>query len=168
MTKTLVENLSLETKVSKALENNDERFILNLQKLHAQRLFWKPEGKNAICWAFYVVIDNKPIDGKVPQIMRCHLCYKTLVLYNPKKNLRKGLISYCKSNGTLALKKNVDEKYDLLAKKLDEKVNNAVKIEVERQLAKKRQNVSSFESFEFFSTKLPYKYDDNKNNFLKI
>jgi hypothetical protein len=30
MTKTLVENLSLETKVSKAIENNDERFILNL------------------------------------------------------------------------------------------------------------------------------------------
>lgn len=55
-----------------------------------------------------------------------------------------------------------------LQKKLDEEMNNVVKIEVERQLAKKKQNVFSFGIFEFFSTKLPHKYDDNKNNFLKI
>jgi hypothetical protein len=102
--KTLVENLSLDSEVNKAIEKNDERFILNLQKLHAQRLFWKLKGRNAICWAFYVLNDNKLMDGKVPQIMRCHLCYKTLVLYNPKINLRKGLISYCKSNGISTLK----------------------------------------------------------------
>jgi len=47
-----------------------------------------------------------------------------------------------------------------LQKKLDEKVNNVVRIELEKQLAKKRQNVSSFLIFNFFSTKLPYKIDD--------
>jgi hypothetical protein len=38
------------------------------------------------------------------------------MLYNPRTNLKKGLISYCKSNVILTLKK-----HDLLAKKLDEK-----------------------------------------------
>jgi hypothetical protein len=45
---------------------------------------------------------------------------------------------------------------------LDEEVNNAVKIEVERQPLKKRQNVSSFEIFEFFFIKLIYKKDEVK------
>ncbi len=54
----------------------------------------------------------------------------------------------------------MDVEHALLAKKLDEKVNNVVRIELEKQLAKERQNVSSFEIFNFFSTKLPYKIDD--------
>jgi hypothetical protein len=33
-----IENLSLETKASWASKSNDEIFILNLQKLHTQRL----------------------------------------------------------------------------------------------------------------------------------
>jgi hypothetical protein len=70
-----------------------ETSIENLN-LHAQRLFWKLEGRNAICWAFNIVNDNTPMDGKIPQVVRCHLCYKTLVLHNPKIKLRKGLISY--------------------------------------------------------------------------
>jgi hypothetical protein len=49
VTKTSIENLSLEIEVSKAFESNNERFILKLQKLHAQRLFWKLERINAIC-----------------------------------------------------------------------------------------------------------------------
>lgn len=106
----------METKVTKAIEKNNERFILNLQNLYVQRLFSKPKGRNAICWAFYAVNDNKPMDGKVPQIMRCHLCYKMLMLYNPRTNLRKGLISYCKSNAILTLKK-----HDLLAEKFYER-----------------------------------------------
>jgi hypothetical protein len=35
ITKISIENLSLETKASKAVESNDERFILNLQKLQS-------------------------------------------------------------------------------------------------------------------------------------
>jgi hypothetical protein len=78
--KTLIDNLSLEIEVSRASKSNDERFILNLQKLHAQRLFWKLEGRDAICRAFYVINDNKLVDGKIPQVMKyqCvpkHLCY---------------------------------------------------------------------------------------------
>jgi hypothetical protein len=124
MIETSIENLSLETNASWASKNYDERFILNLQKLHAQRLFWKPKGRNVICWAFYVVNDNKPMDGKIPQVMRCQLCYKTPMLYNPRTKLKKGLISYYKTNGISTLKKHVDVKHHLLANKLDEEMNN--------------------------------------------
>jgi hypothetical protein len=34
----------------------------NLTKLHAQRLFSKPNSRNAFCWAFYCVNDNKEVD----------------------------------------------------------------------------------------------------------
>jgi hypothetical protein len=47
--KTLVENLSLDIEVNKTIEKNDEGFILIFKKLDAQRLFWKPKGRNAIC-----------------------------------------------------------------------------------------------------------------------
>jgi hypothetical protein len=69
------------------------------------------------------VNDNKPMGGRIPQVMRCHLCYKKHVLYNPRIKLRKGLISYYKINGISTLKKNMDVKHNLLTKKLDEEVN---------------------------------------------
>ncbi len=116
--------MNLETKASWASKNYDERFTLNFQKLHAQKLFWKPKGRNVICWAFYVVNDNKPMDGKFPHIMRYHLCYKTPMLYNPRTKLKKGLISYYKTNGISTLKKHVDVKHHLLANKLDEEMNS--------------------------------------------
>jgi hypothetical protein len=49
------------------------------------------------------------------------------------------------------------EEHSLLAKKFDEEMNNPVRSELERQLIKKRQNISSSEIFEFFTTKVPYK-----------
>jgi hypothetical protein len=39
ITETSIENLSLETEANMACENNDESFILNLQKFHSQRFF---------------------------------------------------------------------------------------------------------------------------------
>ncbi len=44
----------------------------------------------------------------------------------------------------------MDVEHGLLAKKLDEELNNAMIIEVERKPTKKRLNVSSSEIFEFF------------------
>jgi len=92
-------NLSLEIEASKACESNNEIFILNLQKLHVQRLFWKPKKRNAICWIFYVVNDNKSVDGRVPQVMKCNLCYKTPTLYNPRTKLKKGDMNFEKTCG---------------------------------------------------------------------
>jgi hypothetical protein len=34
----------------------------NLKKLHAQRAFWRRNNKNALCWTFYCVNDNKEIN----------------------------------------------------------------------------------------------------------
>ncbi len=51
-------------------------------------------------------------------------------------------------------------KHGLFAKKLDEKVNNEMRIEVERQPTKKKLNVSSFEIYEFVFAKFLYKKDE--------
>jgi hypothetical protein len=48
VTKTSIQNLNLEFEGSRATKSNDEKFILNLQKLHVQRFFLKPEGRNAL------------------------------------------------------------------------------------------------------------------------
>jgi hypothetical protein len=128
--------------------------------LHAQRLVWKPHGRNAICWAIYRVNDNKPINGKIPQIMQCLLCYKTHVPFNPRTKLLKGLISYYKMNEIITLKKHVDPKHSLLAKAFDEEMNNLVKNGFERQFVKTRQNVSSSEISKFFIAKIPYKKEN--------
>jgi len=41
----------------------------NLKKLHAQKLFWKLNSINALCWAFLCVNDNNKVDLIAPQIM---------------------------------------------------------------------------------------------------
>jgi hypothetical protein len=48
----------------------------------------------------------------------------------------------------------------LVAKKLDKEVNNSLRSQVERQPIKKWQNVFSYEIFELFSAKLPYKNNE--------
>jgi hypothetical protein len=57
----------------------------NLQKLYVQIIFWKSHNIIALCWAFYWVNDNKDVDVKSLQIMRCIFCYNNLVaISNPK------------------------------------------------------------------------------------
>jgi len=65
-----------------------------LHVLHVQKLFWKPYGKNAIFWAFHVIYDNTQVDGKVLQV----ICHRKYVLFIAKTKLKKGIISYFKSN----------------------------------------------------------------------
>ncbi len=107
-----------------------------------------------------MVNGNKLVDGKILQVMRCHLCYKTHVLYNPRKKLRKRLISYYKTNGIPTLKKHVDVEHNLLAIFFNEEVNSLVRSQVEKKLVKKKQNVSSYEISEILFAKLPYKQDE--------
>jgi hypothetical protein len=68
---------------------------------------------------------------------------KNLCYIIQEQKIRKGLISYYKINGISTLKKHVDAEHYLLANKLDEKINSWVKSQVERQLTRKRKNVSS-------------------------
>jgi hypothetical protein len=72
----------------------------NLKKLHAQRLFWKPNSKNVLCWAFYYVNDNKKVGLIALQIMCCIFYYNSPILnLNPKTQDRRGLIIYNKISG---------------------------------------------------------------------
>ncbi len=66
------------------------------------------------------------------------------------------------------MKKHVDAKRNLFAKKIDKEMNNLMRTQVERQPFKNRPNVSSYEISKFFSTKLPYKKDEVQHKqFLK-
>jgi len=38
----------------------------NLKKLHVQRTFWRGNSRNALCWAFYCVNDNKKVNAIAP------------------------------------------------------------------------------------------------------
>ncbi len=70
----------------------------NFKKLHAQIVFWKRNNKNALCWTFYCVNDNKEVNVIIFQTMCCIFCHNNPILnVNPKIQARKGLIIY---NGT--------------------------------------------------------------------
>jgi hypothetical protein len=51
----LEEMVNLQIKWNKNLEINEN----NLRKIFAQRTFWRGNSRNALCWAFYCVNDNK-------------------------------------------------------------------------------------------------------------
>ncbi len=48
--------------VFKQKEIGIHKYENNLKKLHAQRVFWRRNSKNALCQAFYCVNDNKEIN----------------------------------------------------------------------------------------------------------
>jgi hypothetical protein len=57
----------------------------NLTKLHAQRLFWKPNSINALWWVFYYVNNNNGIDVIAPHVMRYIFYYNSPIFnLNPK------------------------------------------------------------------------------------
>jgi hypothetical protein len=69
-----------------------------LEKLMKQRKKCRGHNKNALYWSFICVNDNKEIDNKCHQLMRCFLCYpKPIEECNKKTKSRKGLISYDKN-----------------------------------------------------------------------
>jgi hypothetical protein len=51
----------------------------NLQTFHVQRKIWRKHNMNAIYWAFHCVHDDKKIDPGNPSIMKCLVCYNSLV-----------------------------------------------------------------------------------------
>jgi len=53
---------------SKNLEKKEEKMKENIRKVHAQRLFWKPQQKCIMLGIFYVN-DNKEVDLIASQIM---------------------------------------------------------------------------------------------------
>ncbi len=75
-----------EEPLTKALEENSihEKMQVNLEKLHAQGLFWKFHNRFTLYVGFfscvnYCVNANKKMDGKVPQVICCILCYNNSI-----------------------------------------------------------------------------------------
>jgi hypothetical protein len=86
----------------------------------------------------FCVNHESPIDVKVPHVMCCILCYNRLVghaILEQKIKLKKGFVSYFKSNGIITLTKYVDVNHGLIVKNFEEKMNK-LKSPFERQLAK--------------------------------
>jgi hypothetical protein len=81
----------------------------------------------------------------------------------------KGLVLYFKNNVITTLKKHVNVKHGLIAKKFEEEVNNNTKILMERQFAKKMPNFLEVQSLTFWGLLIPLrKIMYIKNNSYKI
>jgi hypothetical protein len=98
---------SLQIEASINLEKENEVMKENLKKLYVQRIKWKlGHNRNATCWPFYCVNDNKKVDVKFLQIMKYILCYiNPMLVSNIKTQAKKNLILYNTTNGIIALKK---------------------------------------------------------------
>ncbi len=55
MTETIEKNISFQTQ-SNAIQNEEEKMKINLQKLHVQKEKWKRHDRNALCWSFKMII----------------------------------------------------------------------------------------------------------------
>ncbi len=62
---------SLQTKESINGDEAEERINENFFKLHFQRRKWRHDNRNSLCWSFYYVNDDKLVDVKCFQLMRC-------------------------------------------------------------------------------------------------
>lgn len=94
--------------------------------MHVQRKKWKGNHRNPLCWGFYYVSDNKKIGGENLKLMICILCYNILVIVMSPKTQKRSK-SYYKTNGRTTLRKHVDAKHSIIAKKFEEKVNGLMK-----------------------------------------
>ncbi len=75
---------------------NDDTMWLIMNKLHEQRLKWKPHGRNFPILAFFFVNNESLVDLKVPHVMCYILGYSRLighVVLKQKTRLKKGLVS---------------------------------------------------------------------------
>jgi len=60
---------------------------------------WKPNNKNSICWGFFAINDNSPVDIKNPQMSHC-IIYRPIpqkvgnIAPNHNFVLHKGFIKY--------------------------------------------------------------------------
>ncbi len=91
-----------------------------LEKLHFQRKKWRHDSKIALCWSFYCVNNNKRVDVKCSQLMKCIFChFNPILITNAKTQARKGLILYSSANGIIALKKHVYVNHCMIAKKFE-------------------------------------------------
>jgi hypothetical protein len=156
----LKENGNVQIERSMNPKTNEEKMKENLKMLRAQRLFWKPNSRNVLCWAFYCVDDNKEVDLITLEIMHFIFCHNNLIFnLNPKTQAKKWFIIDNTTNSIIALKRHDNLDHYNLFFNFGKEINCPLK-EYEKQLSKKRPNLSSNSISSFFVTKEPFKKDD--------
>jgi hypothetical protein len=120
------QNLVEET----TLTNEEEIIQTNLQKLHIQRKIWRCHNKNAICWVFFCVNNDKEVDAENLEIMRCLFCYISLLHASNPKTIERKVLIYI-TYGITTLKKHVDSNHVLIIKNFEE-VNGPIRVTLER------------------------------------
>jgi hypothetical protein len=73
---------------------------------------------------FYCVNNNKQVDVKCSQLMKCIFChFNPILITNAKTQARKGLILYNSANGIIALKKHVYVDHCIIANVFSKTLN---------------------------------------------
>jgi hypothetical protein len=103
------ENPSLQIKISRIAKEcdktNENKTKHILQHLHIQRKNWHLHNRNVIYWSFYCVNEKSKVNLDVIQMMHCLLFhFQPIIFMNPRKQLRKGLISYYKYTSECVIK----------------------------------------------------------------
>jgi hypothetical protein len=102
------ENVSVQAKGSENPKKMKTKWD-KVEKVTCTKIIWKLHSKNALCYAFFFVNDNKEVDLTTLEIMHYIFCYNSLILNsNPKNQAKRGLIIYNTFNGIIALKKHVN------------------------------------------------------------
>ncbi len=91
--------------------DNDVFDEMHLQVMELQTLLWKPHNMMYMCWSFFVVNDDLPIDLVNCQMLHC-INYQIQQAFgnilNQSSIIRKGHIKYSKTNGITPMKTHVD------------------------------------------------------------
>jgi len=81
-------NVQIENNIIE--ENREQIMKKKFQKLYVQRKFCRGHNKNSICWAFYCVNDGNEVEATSHQVMRCILCYDSVInIFNARTKKRK-------------------------------------------------------------------------------
>ncbi len=131
-------NLQIENKQNpRSQEKINER---KHKKLHVQKIIWKSHGRNYLRWVFLCVNDNKDVNVKCPQTIKCIFHYSSPILFcNFKTQARKHLILNDITNGITSLKKHVNANHSIIEFFFEEEIKNPLRGKVEKQHAKKNQ-----------------------------
>jgi hypothetical protein len=97
------------------------------------------------------------------------ICHVNFVPYSPRTKKGKGIITYFKKNGIIALKKHVDANHVILAKRFEKEVNFPLRNILEKQPTKRSQMCLTLKYQSFLVQKiLLRRMLCNKSNFCKI
>ncbi len=99
--------------------DNDVFDEMHLQVMELQTLLWKQHNVMYMCWSFFVINDNIPIDFANPQMLH-YVIYQTqqafINILDQSSIVKNDHITYSKTNGITPMKTHVDNvHYHLVA-----------------------------------------------------